>query len=133
MFFFKRTPLETDCILQGLFFWKWASMQSSVVRFIYYLIADRGEGWSLLQYYIRRGRVAHVARAALTERSGSSTKGRTPMRKSVLSRFTRFFKGFYRALNESHPAFVELSAKVILLSERLLLKNMLSHNIFCNY
>ena len=34
----------------------------------------------------------------------------------VLSQFTRFLKGFCRELNESHPAFVELSTKVILLS-----------------
>ena len=37
-------------------------------------------------------------------------------RNSVLSRFTRFLKGFCRALNESHPAFVEHSTKAILLS-----------------
>ena len=29
----------------------------------------------------------------------------------VLSRFTRYLKGLQRAFNESHPAFVELSAK----------------------
>ena len=39
----------------------------------------------------------------------------------VLSRFTRFLKGFHRAFNESYPAFiepvfVELSTKAILLS-----------------
>ena len=34
----------------------------------------------------------------------------------VLSRFTRFLKGFHRAFNESHPAFVEFSKKAILLS-----------------
>ena len=57
-----------------------------------------------------------------------STKGQGLLRKkgpptytflsqnSVLSRFTHFLKGFRRALNESHPAFVEHSAKVILLS-----------------
>ena len=38
------------------------------------------------------------------------------LRNSVLSRFTRFLKGFCRALNESHPAFVEHSTKAILLS-----------------
>ena len=37
-------------------------------------------------------------------------------RNSILSRFTRFLKGFRRALNESHPAFVEHSTKAILLS-----------------
>ena len=37
-------------------------------------------------------------------------------RNSVLSRFMRFLKGFRRALNESHPAFVEHSTKAILLS-----------------
>ena len=35
---------------------------------------------------------------------------------SVFSRFTHFLKDFHRALNESHPAFVELSTKAILLS-----------------
>ena len=37
-------------------------------------------------------------------------------RNLVLSQFTPFLNGFHRALNESHPAFVELSTKVILLS-----------------
>ena len=37
-------------------------------------------------------------------------------RNSVLLRFTRFLKGFRRALNKSHPAFVEHSTKAILLS-----------------
>ena len=42
----------------------------------------------------------------VTERSGSSTNERKdPQRNLVLSRFTRFLKGFRRALNESHPAF----------------------------
>ena len=63
------------------------------------------------------GRCCASARAALTERSGSSTKGRFPnIRYFVAKRFTRFLKGFHRAFNESHPAFVELSTKAILLS-----------------
>ena len=67
------------------------------------------------------GRVAEVARAALTERSGSSTKGRSPnirylSRNLVLSQFTRFLKAFHRAFNESHPAFIELSKRAILFS-----------------
>ena len=42
-------------------------------------------------------------------------------RNLVLSRFTRFLKGFHRAFNKSHPApiepvFLELSTKAILLS-----------------
>ena len=36
------------------------------------------------------------------------------LRNLVLSQFTPFLKGFHRALNESHPAFIELSMKVIL-------------------
>ena len=50
-----------------------------------------------------------------------STKGQGLLRKEgpptyailsrnlVLSRFTPFLKGFHRAFNESHPAFVDLS------------------------
>ena len=57
-----------------------------------------------------------------------STKGQGLLRKEgsptyailsrnlVLSRFTPFLKGFHRAFNESHPAFVDLSTKTILLS-----------------
>ena len=37
-------------------------------------------------------------------------------RNLVLSQFMRFLNGFHRALNKSHPAFKELSTKVILLS-----------------
>ena len=67
-------------------------------------------------------RVAHVARAALTERSGSSTKGRTPNiryfdAKSLAKSLLRKPSCFRRAFNKSHPAFVELSTKVILLSK----------------
>ena len=36
-------------------------------------------------------------------------------RNLVLSRFTRFLKGFHRAFYESHPALGELSTKVSLL------------------
>ena len=69
-------------------------------------------------------RVAEVARA----REQRSPKGQGLLRKEgpptyaivsrnlVLSRFTRFLKGFHRAFNESHPAFLELSTKAILLS-----------------
>ena len=61
-------------------------------------------------------RAAHVARA----RERRSPKGQGLLRKegpptyailsqnSVLLQFTRFLKGFHRALNKSHPAFVEL-------------------------
>ena len=78
-------------------------------------------------------RVADVARAAFTERSGSSTKGRTPnIRYSVAkltivaiyTLFERLSQGFERksscfrrAFNKSHLAFIELSTKVILLSQ----------------
>ena len=77
-------------------------------------------------------RVADVARAALTERSGSSTKGRTPNIRYFVAKlsivaiytfFERLSQGFEqksscfrRAFNESHPAFEELSTKAILLS-----------------
>ena len=72
----------------------------------------------------------------------ASTKGRTPntryfVAKSSSSQITRFSKGFHRALNESHPAFIELSTEVILdpafgrPRERLLSENLLYHNIFC--
>ena len=37
-------------------------------------------------------------------------------RNLVLSRFTPFLKGFHRAFNKSHPAFIELSMKAILFS-----------------
>ena len=69
-------------------------------------------------------RVAHVARA----RERRSPKGQGLLRKEgpptyailsrnlVLSRFSHFLKGFYRAFNKSHPAFKELSTKAILLS-----------------
>ena len=75
-------------------------------------------------------RVAQVARAALTERTGSSTKGRTPniryfvAKPSIVAIYALFewlsqsFEQkpscFRRAFNESHPAFVELSSKAIL-------------------
>ena len=71
-----------------------------------------------------RSRVADVARA----RERRSPKGQGLLRKEgpptyailsrnlVLSRFARFLKGFHRALNESHRAFVELSTKAIMLS-----------------
>ena len=82
-------------------------------------------------------RVADVARAALTERSGSSTKGRTPNIRYFVAKlsivamyalFERLSQGFrrafqrkpsffHRALNKSHPVFIELSTKVILLSK----------------
>ena len=38
-------------------------------------------------------------------------------RNLVLSRFTRFLKGFHRVFNESHPAFIELTTEAILLSK----------------
>ena len=38
-------------------------------------------------------------------------------RNLVLSQFKRLLKGFHRASNESHPAFVELWTKAILLSQ----------------
>ena len=76
-------------------------------------------------------RVADVARAALTERSGSSTKGRTPNIRyfvaklsnvAIYALFERLSQGFQRkpscirrAFNESNLAFVELSTKAILL------------------
>ena len=78
------------------------------------------------------GRCCASAQAALTERSGSSTKGRTPNIRyfvaklsnvAIYALFERLSQGFQqkpscflRAFNESHPAFVELSTKVILLS-----------------
>ena len=77
-------------------------------------------------------RVAEVARAALTERLGSSTKGRTPNIRyfvaklsivAIYSLFERLSQGFqrkpswfHRAYYESHLAFEELSTKAILLS-----------------
>ena len=71
-----------------------------------------------------QGRVADVARTrerrsptgqGLLRQEGPPTYA-ILSRNSVLSRFTRFLKGFRRALNESHPAFVEHSKKAILLS-----------------
>ena len=58
--------------------------------------------------------------AADVERSGSSTKGRTPtyailLQNLVLSRFMRFLKGRHRAFYESHPALGVFSTKVSLL------------------
>ena len=66
-------------------------------------------------------RVAEVARAALTERLGSSTKGRTPNIRYFVEKLSivviyELLKGFHRAFNESYPAFLELSTKAILLS-----------------
>ena len=62
------------------------------------------------------GRSWGVAVGALPERSGSSTKGRIPNIRyfgaKLFSRFTRF-------LNQSHPAFVELSTRFILLSQTI--------------
>ena len=70
-------------------------------------------------------RVADVARAC--ERR--SPKGQGLLRKEgpptyailsrnlVLSRFTRFLKGFHRVFNESHPAFIKLTIRAILLSK----------------
>ena len=70
---------------------------------------------------VQGGRCGGSAGAALHERSGFSTKGRTPnirylSRNLVLSRFMPFLTGFHRAFNESHLAFIELSMKAILLS-----------------
>ena len=78
------------------------------------------------------GRCCASARAALTERSGSSTKGRTPNIRyfvaklsivAIYALFERLSQGFQRkpscfrrAFNKSHPAFVDLSTKAILLS-----------------
>ena len=56
------------------------------------------------------GSVPEVAQPAVTKRPGSSTKGRTP----------NVHFGFCRAFNESHLIFVELSTKIILLSEKML-------------
>ena len=62
-------------------------------------------------------------------RERRSTKGQGLLRKEgpptyailsqnlVLSRFTRFLKGFHRVFNKSHPAFIELTTKAILLSK----------------
>ena len=73
------------------------------------------------------GRCCASARAALTERSGSSTKGRTPniryfdAKLSIVAIYTSFKERksccICRAFNKSHPdpAFVELPTKVILL------------------
>ena len=77
-------------------------------------------GWSLTL----GGRVTDVEGA----QERRSTKGQGLLRKEgpptyailsqnqVLSRFTPFLKGFHRAFNESHPAFIELSMKAILFS-----------------
>ena len=46
-------------------------------------MCDRGDGWLSS---LRADRVADVARAALTERSGSSTKGRTPNIRYVVAK-----------------------------------------------
>ena len=79
-------------------------------------------------------RVPDVARASLTERSGSSTKGRTPniryfdAKLSVVAIYVLFEwlsqsfdqkpSCFRRAFIESHPVFVELSTKdILILSE----------------
>ena len=109
-------------------------------------VCDRNSKTSEYQCFI-----SHVIRVADVggARERRSTKGKGLLRKEgpptygilsrnlVLSRFTRFLKGFHRALNESHPAFnfqrklscfliafnenhpafVELSTKVILLSQ----------------
>ena len=48
----------------------------------------------------------------------SSTKESYFVANIVLSWFTCFLKGFRRAFNKSQPAFIELSTKVILISER---------------
>ena len=75
------------------------------------------------KYTVYTARVADVEGA----QERRSTKGQGLLRKegpptyailsrnSVLSRFTRFLKGFHRAFNESHPAFIKLSKKAILL------------------
>ena len=64
--------------------------------------------------------MAQVARAALTERSGSFRKGRTPNIRYFVTKLSIvaiyvLFERLYRAFNESHPAFVELSTKDILI------------------
>ena len=78
-----------------------------------------GKSWFVMH------RVADVEGAAQERRS---TKGLGLLRQEgpptyailsrnlVLSRFTPFLKGFHRAFNESHPAFIELSMKAILFS-----------------
>ena len=70
-------------------------------------------------------RVAEVARAreqrspkgqGLLRKEGAPTYAILSPRNLVLSQFTRFLKGFHRAFNESHPAFVAFSKKAFLLS-----------------
>ena len=67
------------------------------------------------------GRCCASVRAALTERSGTSTKGRTPNIRYFVAKLSIvaiyvLFERLSHGFNESHPAFAELSTKAILLS-----------------
>ena len=75
----------------------------------------------VIMIVVQGGRSCASVRAALTERSRSSTKGRTPnicyfVAKLSIVAIYALLKGFHRAFNESYPAFLELSTKAILLS-----------------
>ena len=100
----------------------WCTFKQAMLIMAMMSIADHWFCYSAVAIAMQKqgGRCCASTRAALTERSGSSTKGRTPNIRYFVAKLSivaiYFLKGFHRALNESHPAFVELSTKAILLS-----------------
>ena len=98
----------------------WYLMLFNNIRW-YCMVFDGIAGYYMIFIGIQGGTCCVSARAALTERSGSSTKGRTPNIRYFVAKpsivaiyvlFVRLSQGFQR-----HPAFIELTTKAILLSK----------------
>ena len=139
---FFRDLHENDWWILGIFFI--CGIGRRLVQYTYCALwpkrranRDQDQNWYLS--LAQGGRCCASVRAALTERSGSSTKGRTPNIRyfvaklsnvAIYALFERLSQGFQRkpscfqwkqscfrsAFNKSHPAFVELSTKAIQLS-----------------
>ena len=141
---FMQHKFQLNCPLSSQVFWqatfKWAQQYHCNFQIVQILLSRMnslhwwtrtGPGvWEKSSWIVFRElfgvyhRVAEVARA----REQRSPKGQGLLRKEgpptyavlsrnwVMSRFTHFLKGIHRAFNESHPAFVDLSTKTILLS-----------------
>ena len=117
----------------------WCTFKQAMLIMAMMSIADHWFCYSAVAIAMQKqgGRCCASTRAALTERSGSSTKGRTPNIRyfvaklsivAIYALFERLSQGFERksscfrrALNESHLAFVEHSTKAILLSTKTIL------------
>ena len=115
---FRKCKIQQQLLWAALPSWSISSSTSSPgFRFTWKEASGLEE---LTISYPPLSRVADVARTAFAERSRSSTKGSTPNIQhfaAKVSTVTIFalFGGFCRALDESHPASVDLWTKVNLL------------------